>query len=147
MKIKDMIMLWLIIGISLFFIGGMINSTFYTEDSEDDTAYKVSSTFKLIGLGILTSILIIGGIIGSDLNKYFRLTFLVIGLILLLIFTIASQFMDYQEIELAIYDEFGQETGATTIETYQPSTPGFELIAGILAITSIVIYKKYKNKG
>ena len=148
MKIKDMIMLWIIIGIAFFFVGGMINSAFQ-EDDDSDIAYKISSTFKLLGLGILITTLIIGGIIQSNLNKSFKLVLLIVGLILLLIFTIAAQFMKWDETsnDEIYFDKIGGSSSQGIDYEEKPSTPGFELIAGILAISSIAIYKKYKNKG
>ena len=87
MKNKDLIMFGIIVGVAFFFLGAMITSSF-PGNEENLLPYKISSFVKLIGLGILTTTFLIGGITGHDLNKYFRLSILIIGLVLLLIFTI-----------------------------------------------------------
>lgn len=148
MKNKDLIMFGIIFGIAFFFVGGMINSTFQGDEG-NYIPYKVSSAAKLIGLGVLISTLIIGGIIGHDLNKYFKISLLIIGLVLLLIFTIAGQFMKW---DTSSYDEYSlggtSSAGSSQQSAYdsRPSTPGFELILSIIAIASIIGLSKIRNR-
>ena len=147
MKNKDLIMLGIIIGIAFFFVGGMINSSFQG-DEENDLSYRVSSTFKLIGLGILISTLIVGGIIKSNLNKYFRISLLIIGLVLLLIFTIVGQVWKWEDNSTNIKTGGAIGSGSTSENAYdsRPSTPGFELILSIIAIASIIGLSKIRNR-
>jgi hypothetical protein len=149
MKNKDLIMLGIIVGIAFFFVGGMINSTF-EGDEDNHTPYKLSSAIKLAGLGVLISTLIIGGIIDSDLNKYFKITLLIIGLVLLLIFTLAGQFMkwDISSTDDTPIEGASSSDGSNQQTAYEkrPATPGFEIVLAILAILSILGLKKINKK-
>jgi len=150
MKNKDRIMLGIIIGIALFFVGGMINSTF--ESSEDNLLpYKISSTLKLVGMGILVATLIIGGIIGYELNKNFRILILIVGLSLLLVFTIGAQLMKWDtstQNSSFLAGESSMNSSSEESNAYEnrPSTPGFELFVAIIAIVSLLFFKKIKGK-
>ena len=149
MRNKDLIMLGIIIGIALFFLGAMITSTFQGSD-ENLLPYKVSSFLKLFGLGILTATLIVGGIVGNDLNKYFKYIILIIGLVLLLIFTIGAQFMKWDISASAFYSSWGISGGTAPMSSSayesRPSTPGFELIFAVIAIISVIVISKFKRK-
>ena len=150
MKNKDLIMLGIIFGIAFFFVGGMINSTF-EGDEDNQLPYKISSAIKLVGLGILITTLIIGGIIGHDLNRYFKITLLIIGLVLLLIFTIAGQFMKWdtsQINETYTGDTFGSsDSNQQSAYEKRPATPGFEIILAIAALLSMLGIKKIRNRN
>jgi len=149
MKNKDLLMLGIIMGIAFFFIGAMITSTFQGND-ENLLPYKISSFIKLFGLGILTTSLIVGGIITDDINKNIKLIILIIGLVLLLVFTIAAQFIKW-DVSTMDYNSFfsptsgGQDSSGTAYER-RPATPGFELIFAVIAIIMVVAYKKLKIK-
>ena len=54
MKNKDLIMLGIIVGISLYFVGAMVSNVFDSSGS-DLLAYKASGFLKLVGIGILTA--------------------------------------------------------------------------------------------
>jgi hypothetical protein len=147
MKTKDIIMLGVIVGIAFFFIGAMITSSFPSSE-ENLLPYKASSFIKLLGLGILTTTFIVGGIVGYNLNKYFKLTILIVGLVLLLVFTIAAQFMKW-DMSTTEYESIWNPSGSSSEDTSafesRPSTPGFELIFVIIAIIAIGLYKKLKS--
>jgi len=157
MKTKEWVIFGLIIGIALFFLGAMISSIFYqpntSEEVKDYTVDKVSKSIKLIGLGILTTTLIVGGIVGHDLHKHFKLIILIIGLVLLLVFSIGAQFMKWDDTPSYYYgnsqgafeapsSEYGEEYASSR----PPSTPGFELVVAIGAIATVFAFRRIKRK-
>ena len=77
MKNKDLIMLGLVIGIGLFFIGAMISNVFPSSES-DLLGYKVSSFIKMLGLGFVVSSMVIGGIIVHDIDKNLKMLLLLL---------------------------------------------------------------------
>jgi hypothetical protein len=94
-KNKDIIMLGIIIGIGFFFIGAIISNVFLSSE-EDLLPYKISALIKLTGLGLLTSSLIVGGIIVEEIDKNLKLLLFVLGLILLIIYTLASPELEWK---------------------------------------------------
>ena len=68
MKNKDLIMFGMIVGIAFFFVGAMISNVFPANES-DLTSYKVSASMKLIGIGLLTTSMVVGGIIVEGIDK------------------------------------------------------------------------------
>ena len=157
MKTKDWVIFGLIIGIALFFLGAMVSSIFYQlnvdEEVKDYTFDKISRTMKLIGLGILTTTMIVGGIIGDDLHKHFKLIILIIGLVLLLIFSIGAQFMKWDNTPSYYYGSSSWGSGVESpsegdgeYTSSPPSTPGFELIAAIGAIAVVIMASKIKRR-
>jgi len=136
---KNVIIAGFILGIALFFIGAIINNVFPSSES-NLLSYRASAVIKLIGIGILTSSMVVGGVIIKDIDKNQKTLLLVIGLILLLIYTIGSPSLQW-EVETSgepsdeeSYDERPVGYG----------TPGFELISAIVAI-AIVFYLKRKR--
>jgi len=140
MKNKDIIMLGIIIGIGFFFIGAIISNIFLSSE-EDLLPYKVSALIKLTGLGILTSSMIIGGIIVEEIDKNLKLLLLLLGLLLLIIYTLASP-----ELEWKIPSITNGETEYNTRPTGY-GVPGFEILAAIGAIIFAIIWKKKRLKG
>ncbi|KYK34908.1 MAG: hypothetical protein AYK22_04460 [Thermoplasmatales archaeon SG8-52-3] len=140
MKNKDIIMLGIIIGIGFFFIGAIISNIFLSSE-EDLLPYKVSALIKLTGLGILTSSMIIGGIIVEEIDKNLKLLLLLLGLLLLIIYTLASP-----ELEWKIPSITNGETEYNTRPTGY-GVPGFEILAAIGAIIFAIILKKKRLKG
>ena len=140
-------MFGIIIGIAFFFLGAMITSSFPSSE-ENLTPYRMSSFIKILGLGILIMTLLIGGIIGDDLNKHVKLTILIIGLVMLLVFTVAAQFMKW-DISTAQTDSWLTGSSGTPSESSsafesRPATPGFELLFVVIAIIAVGIYRKIK---
>jgi hypothetical protein len=147
MRTKDMIMLGIIVGVGFFLIGGMVSSVFPGDD-DNLVPYKASSAIKLIGLGILTTTFIIGGIVANDINKYFKLTILIIGLVMLLVFTIAAQFMKWDMVTTysgSIFSGSISSSQATSSAYQSRPTPGFELIVAFFAIIAALIIGKIKR--
>jgi hypothetical protein len=129
-KNKDIIMLGIIIGIGFFFIGAIISNV-----------YKISALIKLTGLGLLTSSLIVGGIIVEEIDKNLKLLLFVLGLILLIIYTLASP-----ELEWKLPSFTSGETEYDTRPTGY-GTPGFEILVTLAAIIFALIWKKKRMKG
>ena len=143
MKNKDLIMFGIIIGIMFFFIGAIISNIFPSTES-DLTSYKVSSFIKLIGMGFLVSSMVVGGIIIKDIDNNLKLLLLLLGLILLIIYTIGAQSLHWQVSGM-------EGTVETESETYEArptgyGMPGFELIAAVIAII-IGSFWKLKKTG
>ena len=77
MNKKNLVVFGLIGGISLFFIGAMINNVFPSSET-NLTSYKVSGCIKLIGVGAITTSMIIGGIIIDDIDKNLKMLLLIL---------------------------------------------------------------------
>ena len=83
MENKNLIMLGMIIGISLFFFGLMVNKVF-EPSSTNMIPYKVSAFLKIVGIGFFTCSMVIGGIILTGFDKNLKTLLLIFGLIILL---------------------------------------------------------------
>lgn len=136
---KNLVMLGLIAGISLFFIGAMISNVF-PSSTTDLLSYKISGSVKLIGIGAVVSSMVLGGVYVEDLDKNYRLILLLLGLVLLVIYTIGSQSLEWY---------VPTSEAPSGIESYENrptgyGVPGFELIAviGALIITLLILKKK-----
>lgn len=136
---KNIIMLGVIGGIAFFFIGAIISNVFPSSQT-DLLSYKISGSIKLIGIGALVSSMIVGGIIIEDIDKNLKLLLLLLGLVLLIIYTIGSQSLQW-------YVPTSQTpTGNESYENRPTGygVPGFELILGLgaLVITLLILKKK-----
>ena len=147
-------MFGLIVGVAFFFLGAMIQNAFSAGESEDDeniVVNKVTASLKLIGLGILTTTLIVGGIAADDIHRYFKLIILIIGLVMLITFSIASQFMKYDHTPASIYEKWGSPTmGAESPSSDSAGSapaPGFELLLCIVSIIAIIVIFKKRIKS
>lgn len=138
MKNKDLIMLGIIIGITFFFIGAIINNVF-PSDEEDLLSYKASASIKLIGLGFLVSSMVVGGIIVEDIDKNLKLLLMLLGLILLMIYTIGAQSLTWN-----VSGMVGSGSEAYDTRPTGYGVPGFEIIPAVAAIILIAIWKRKK---
>jgi len=139
MNMKNVTMLGLITGISLFFIGAII-STIFISSGTDLFSYKISSSIKLLGIGILICSMVIGGIYIEDIDKNLRLLLLLLGLVLLVIYTIGSQSLEW-------YIPTSQTPTGNESYEHRPTgygIPGFELLlaVGALVITMFIVKKR-----
>lgn len=137
MKKRDLIMLGIIIGIAFFFIGAIISNVFPSSD-EELLPYKMAAVNKLLGLGFLTTSMVIGGLIIDDIDKNQRTLLLLLGLILLIIYSIGSPALEW---EIGSYDSSGYDSRPTGY-----GIPGFEIIFVIISIISFIILHKIKTK-
>lgn len=145
MKQKDLIMLGMLIGIGLFFIGAMISNSF-PSDSENLTSYKVSAFIKMIGIGVLTASMIVGGIIIEKIDKNLKMLLFIFGLILLIIYTIGSIDLEWHvdsPVSGSVDAETQEDIDESKPEGYG-AAPGFEAIGLLAALSVILLY--YKNK-
>jgi hypothetical protein len=94
MNMKEVAMFGIIVGIAFFFIGAIINTVFPSTQT-DLLPYRVSGSIKLIGIGVLVSSMIIGGIIIEDIDKNLKLLLLLLGLVLLMVYTVGSQSLQW----------------------------------------------------
>jgi len=142
-KSKDLIMLGLIIGIALFFVGAMINNVFPSSET-DLLGYKVSAFVKMIGLGFVVSSMIVGGVIVEDIDKNLKILLLLLGLILLLVYTIGAQQLHW---DISSYtDDSVSESEAAYKERPQGyGTPGFEIMYTVVAIIAVILIAKVKR--
>lgn len=137
LETKNIIIAGLIVGIALFFIGAIIINVFPSSES-DLLSYRVSAIIKLIGLGFLTCSMVVGGVILKDIDKNQKILIFVIGLILLIIYTVGSPSLQW---EVETSDE------ALVNESYyeRPTgygIPGFESILAAFAIAFVLFWKK-----
>ncbi len=128
-------MFGLIIGIVCFFIGAII-STVFASSSSNLFSYKISSSIKLLGIGAVISSMIIGGVYIENIDKNIRLLLLLLGLVLLMIYTIGSQSLEW-------YIPTSQTPTGNESYEHRPTgygIPGFELpvVLGALAIAILV---------
>ncbi|MBN1861696.1 MAG: hypothetical protein JW840_09580 [Candidatus Thermoplasmatota archaeon] len=136
--IKNFVMLGLIIGIAFFFFGAIISNVF-PSDSANLLSYKVSSSIKLIGIGAVVSSMVVGGIYSEDIDKTYRLLLLLLGLALLVIYTVGSQSLEWY---------ISTSVTPTGSESYQQrptgyGLPGFELIVFVCAlVVTLIVLKK-----
>jgi len=140
MKNKDLIMLGMIIGIAFFFIGAMINNVFPSGET-DLLSYKVSASIKLIGMGVLISSMVVGGIIIEDIDKNLKLLLLLLGLILLIIYTVGSQSLQWS------VPVSGMVSGEEAYESRPTGygIPGFEAIYAFFALIAVILIAKIKR--
>ncbi len=132
-------MLGLIAGIALFFIGAILSNVFISNET-NLLSYKISSSIKLLGIGSVICSMVIGGIYIQDIDKNLRLLLLLLGLVLLVIYTIGSQSLEW-------YIPTSQTPTEVDSYEHRPTgygIPGFELILGLgaLVITMLIVKKR-----
>lgn len=139
LKNKDLIMIGIIIGITLFFIGAIISNVFPSSE-ENLTSYKVSAAIKLVGMGFLTSSMVVGGIIVDNIDKNLKILLLLLGLILLIVYTVGAQSL--------IWNISGTESSSSQYDNRPTSygIPGFEFIFFIFATLIILSWRLKRNK-
>ena len=145
MKNKDLIMIGMIIGIMFFFFGAMISNVF-PSDAENLISYKVAAFMKLMGIGILTTCMVVGGIIIESIDKNFRMLLFILGLILLIIYTVGSPILTWDVSE----SESNDNGYSDEIYKNRPTsfgTPGFEVIYVLIAIGILLLIGRRKQKG
>ena len=139
-KMKDLVMIGIIGGIAFFFVGAIISNVFPSSQT-DLMSYKVSGSIKLIGIGALTSSMIIGGIVIDDIDKNLKLLLMLLGLVLLIIYTIGSQSLQW-------YVPTSQTPSGNESFEHRPTgygVPGFELIYVLGALTIVLFILKKKH--
>ena len=143
-KYKDLIILGIIIGIAFFFIGAIISNVFPSSES-NLLAYKASACIKLVGIGALTTSMIIGGIIlEQGMDKNLKMLLLILGLILLIIYTVGAQSLQW-----SIPTTGMMGSSQTTAYDSRPTgygVPGFEIISMLGAIVGILLIIKVKHR-
>lgn len=140
MNMKSLITLGLIVGIAFFFIGAMISNVFPSSGT-DLLSYKISSSIKLLGIGTVICSMVIGGIYVEEIDKNLKLLLLLLGLVLLVVYTIGSQSLEW-------YIPTSQTPSGIESYEHRPTgygVPGFELILGLgaLAITLLILKKRH----
>jgi len=145
LKNKDLVMIGVIIGIALLFIGAIINNVF-PSSTEEMIGYKVSSFLKMMGLGFLTCSMIIGGIIVDDIDKNLKILLLIFGLIILLIYSVGSEQLKWDIGSNLVSDNTSLEEASYEYRPTGYGTPGFELIFAVFAIISVFIFWKIIKK-
>jgi hypothetical protein len=140
MIMKKIIMLGLIIGIAFFFIGAIVSNVF-PSSSTNLLSYKISSSIKLFGIGTVICSMVVGGIYIEDIDKNLKLLLLLLGLVLLVIYTIGSQSLEW-------YIPTSQTPTGDESYEQRPTgygIPGFELILGFgaLVITLLILKKRH----
>jgi len=146
MKNKELIMVGMVVGIGFFFLGAMISNIF-PSDAENLLSYKVSAFIKLTGIGILTACMVVGGIIIVKIDRNLRMLLLLLGLILLIIYTIGSPVLSW-DISGMVASPSEAEYEETAYEEKPDAlgTPGFEAIYVLVAIASFIMIRKFRNK-
>ena len=120
------VMLGVCIGIVLFFVGALIYTIFGPGGEENQLPYKISAMIKLLGIGILCSSMVCGGIILDDKTTRFYL--FILGSILLIIYLSASPLLEWR--------------GSYTARPTALGIPGFEAILTIIGILLVLLINK-----
>jgi len=141
MKNKDLIMIGIIIGISFYFIGAIISNIFPSSEASL-ISYKVSASIKLIGLGFLTSSMVVGGIIVNDIDKNLKILLLLLGLILLIIYSVGSQSLHWN-VPVSGMLPSGSQSYDSRPTGY--GIPGFEAVYLIVAMIAVFLIAKIKQ--
>jgi hypothetical protein len=143
MKIKDIAMLSIIVGIALVFIGAIINTVFPSTQT-NLIPYRVSGSIKLIGIGVLVTAMIIGGIIIEDIDKNLKLLLLLLGLVLLMVYTVGSQSLQWY-VPTTSQTPSGNQSYSNRPTGY--GIPGFEtlIVLGALLI-SVMMLKRIRYR-
>ena len=144
MKNKDLIMLGIIVGIAFIFIGAIISNVFPSSES-DMIGYQVSAFIKMIGIGFLVCSMVVGGIIVEDIDKNIRMLLLLFGLILLIVYTIGAQQLQW-DISYAAMDA-GESPGDIAYEERPTGygVPGFEILSVFAAAFVAILVIKFKK--
>ena len=147
MKNKDIIMLGIIIGIAFIFIGAIISNVFPSTES-DMIGYQVSAFIKMLGIGFLVCSMVVGGIIVEDVDKNIRMLLLLLGLILLIVYTIGAQQLQWD----VSYGSFapGSESAEEIAYDERPTgygVPGFEILSVFVAMLVTFIVIKFKKRA
>lgn len=136
MKMTDIIMIGVIVGIAFFFIGAMISKVFPSSETSL-LSYKIAACAKLFGVGVLISSMVVGGIILENIDKNLRLLLLILGLILLIVYTVGSPSLEWSV-------RSGTSTYGSRPTGY--GVPGFEFILPMLATLVIIAWKQRKKR-
>lgn len=143
MKTKNIIMIGLVLGLGLLFVGAMISNVFPTTES-DLFGYRLSSFVKMLGLGFITSSMVIGGIVVEHIDKNLKLLLLLLGLIILVIYTIGAHQLNWQITSLE--DEpLPQEAYEDRPTGY--GVAGFETLSLLVAMIFTVWIVRIKQKN
>jgi len=140
MNEKDFVMVGIISGIALFFIGSIILNVFPSSES-DLLSFRMSAVIKLLGLGVLTTSMVVGGLDLKDIDANQRTLLLLLGLVLLIIYSVASPALEWRI--PGWVDE-----GASAYE-YRPTAagiPGFEIPLMLFALVVMIIVGRRKFK-
>jgi len=140
MKMRDKIVLGTCIGIALFFIGAIIYTIFGPGSKDDLTAYKVSATIKLLGIGLLCASMVSGGILLEKTEKDIRNLFFILGSIILIIYIAASPLLEWWV--SPTYAAGASSEGAYESKPEAVGLPGFEVIYGLVVLIIMVLAKK-----
>jgi len=134
-------MLGIIVGIASVFVGAII-STVFPSSQTNLVPYRVSGSIKLIGIGVFTSSMIIGGIIIEDIDKNLKLLLLLLGLVLFIIYTVGSQSLQWY-VPTTLQTPSGNESYSHRPTGY--GIPGFEALAvfGALIIALMILKRKH----
>jgi hypothetical protein len=122
-------------GIALLFVGGIVSSVFPAAPT-DLLSYRVSASIKLLGVGGLVCAMIVGGLRLDGMDRTLRLLLLILGLVMLVIYTAGSSMLEWN---VSSYMH-----GNTTAFDSRPTgmgIPGFEswVFLGALGIVVIAL--------
>ena len=87
----------LVLALGAFFICAIILNLFPSNES-DLLSFRVSALIKLLGLGVLTTSMVVGGLTLTDIDANQRTLLLLLGLVLLIIYSVASPALEWSRI-------------------------------------------------
>jgi hypothetical protein len=138
---RSLVIVGLSAGIVLLFVGGILNTVFPSSET-DFTAYRVSASIKLFGIGGLICTMLVAGIRLEGMDRTLRLLILILGLVMLVIYTAGSSFLEWNVPSYA--------HGNYTAYDYRPTgmgIPGFETGMMLVALLVVVAGVSWRRRG
>ncbi len=136
---KELVMLGFSVGIAMLFFGAIVSNVFPSTET-NMVPYKASSSIKLLGIGVLICTMLVAGIRLDGVDKNLKLLLLILGLVLLIVYTVGSASLEWN---LPTTQSGGNQnnSGYSTRPTGY-GIPGFEawMALGALAAVFAVLY-------
>lgn len=135
---KHLVMLGFSVGIAMLFFGAIVSNVFPSSET-DLTSYKASASIKLLGIGILICTMIVAGIRLGDVDKNLKFLLLILGLVLLIVYTVGSTSLEWN-LPSSQYGGNQNTSGYATRPTGY-GVPGFEawMTLGALAVVCVAL--------
>jgi len=139
--VKDLVMLGVSAGIVLLFVGGIL-STVFPGSATDLLPYRVSASVKLLGIGGLICTMIVAGLRLEGVDRTLRLLILILGLVMLVIYTAGSSFLEWNVPSYMT----GNQTVAYESRPTALGIPGFETGVALGALVLVFAALAFRRR-
>jgi len=141
--VKELVMLGFSVGIGLLFFGAIVSNVFPSSETSL-VSYKASASIKLIGIGGVICTMLVAGIRLDGVDKNLKVLLLILGLVLLVVYTVGSTSLEWNLPSLngGTQDSSGYSTRPTGY-----GIPGFEawMTLGALAVVVLVLMSRRRR--